>query len=370
MNIDEEYFKSEEFQELLSSYEESLETGNTPFLDVDDLVDLADYYNYTGDIDRAAEIVDDALELYPNDTLLNVFKARQALVDFDFDAAQGFADAIEDREAPDYHYLVAEITIARGHIDEADRYLRDLFLTMPADEVLDYVKDVANLYVDYGVYDKSYEWMLRSPKDDSDDFKELMARSLVGVGRYKEAQQLFNELLDHNPYSTLYWNALASAQFMDEDYSGAVTSCGYALAIDPEAPESQLTMANGLMQLGNYEEAADYYQRYLQQAPDDANAYVMLGHVWLSMGKVSDALPMFQAAVVCAPSDDQAIISAAHAYMALCYLENGQRGYFLLNLEKAAANRPDEARIILGHLFPEGMDPAEYYEYMLKKLLV
>lgn len=96
----------------------------------------------------------------------------------------------------------------------------------------------------------------------------------------------------------------------------------------------------------------------------------MLGHVWLSMGKVSDALPMFQAAVVCAPSDDQAIISAAHAYMALCYLENGQRGYFLLNLEKAAANRPDEARIILGHLFPEGMDPAEYYEYMLKKLLV
>ncbi|MBQ7512499.1 MAG: hypothetical protein IJU11_07120, partial [Prevotella sp.] len=89
MNFDEEYFKSDDFQELLSSYEESLETGNTPFLDVDDLVDLADYYNYTGDIDRAAEIVDDALELYPNDTLLNVFKARQALADFDFDAAQG-----------------------------------------------------------------------------------------------------------------------------------------------------------------------------------------------------------------------------------------------------------------------------------------
>lgn len=368
MNFDEEYFKSDEFQELLSSYEVSMETGNTPFLDIDDLIDLADYYNYTGDTDRATEIVDSALELYPNDVLLNVFKARQALAAFEFNAAQGFADAIGDKDAPDYHYLVAEIMIARGHVDEADRYLRDLFLTMPDDEVLDYVKDVANLYVDYSVYDKSYEWMMRSPRDDSDDFKELMARSLVGVGRYKEAQQLFNELLDHNPYSITYWNALASAQFMDEDYSGAVTSCGYALAIDPDALDSQLTMANGLVQLGNYEAAIEYYMRYLKQDPSDSNVYIMLGHLLLSMGRVKDALLMFQASVINASDDDQTFYFTAHAYMALCYLELGQRDSFLFNLKKAAANSPDEARMILGHLFPEGMSPADYYDYMVNKI--
>lgn len=48
MQIDDEYFDSKEFKEVLNSYEESIESGDTPFMDVDDLVDIADYYNYKG----------------------------------------------------------------------------------------------------------------------------------------------------------------------------------------------------------------------------------------------------------------------------------------------------------------------------------
>ena len=39
LNIDEEYFKSEEFQDLLERYEASINAGSTPFMDADDLVD-------------------------------------------------------------------------------------------------------------------------------------------------------------------------------------------------------------------------------------------------------------------------------------------------------------------------------------------
>ena len=40
MPFDEEYFNSEEFRELLDSYEASLDTGQQPFMDASDLVDI------------------------------------------------------------------------------------------------------------------------------------------------------------------------------------------------------------------------------------------------------------------------------------------------------------------------------------------
>jgi hypothetical protein len=38
------YFDSDEFRELLTDYEDALEQGRPVFLDSDELVDLADYY--------------------------------------------------------------------------------------------------------------------------------------------------------------------------------------------------------------------------------------------------------------------------------------------------------------------------------------
>ena len=174
MPFDEEYFNSDDFQQLLSSYEASVESGSTMFLDADDLVDIADYYNMKEEPERALEVVEQGLTLYPDDVLLNVFMARKALDEEDVREAEQIASRIGDKDAPDYHYLQAEILIAQGRIDEADRNLRDYGQTVDPDEYGDFVKDVANLYVDYDLSGKAYEWMLRSMGDDSDDFKELM----------------------------------------------------------------------------------------------------------------------------------------------------------------------------------------------------
>ena len=96
LNIDEEYFKSEEFQDLLERYEASINAGSTPFMDADDLVDIADYYSWKEDDDRAEEAIRCALELYPSSTLPNVFMARRALAEDDIEEAEMYADAIEN----------------------------------------------------------------------------------------------------------------------------------------------------------------------------------------------------------------------------------------------------------------------------------
>ena len=290
MSINEEYFNSEDFRELLNSYEASIEAGDQPFMDADDLVDIADYYNQDGKIDEALQVIEYALELYPNATLPNVFMAREALMNYDFEEARRYADCIEEHDDPDYHYLMAEIMIAEGQIEKADRYLRDYGLTVSADEYQDFIKDCANLYIDYGISNKAYQWLMRSKGDDSSDFKELMGRILFGLGKYKDSERVFNELIDRNPYSSKYWKALSGVQMMNEDYSGAVTSSEYAIAIDPDDPEGMLAKANALFHLGNYEEAEKYYQRYSEANPGDDSGQMELVFCYSALKQPEKAL--------------------------------------------------------------------------------
>ena len=174
-------------------------------------------------------------------------------------------------------YFEGEILIAEEKVEEADELFREQMKEIESDELMDYVYNVASLFFDYNCFNKAFEWVARSQGDDSDDFKELMARTLFGLGKYKDSERIFNELIDHDPYSTRYWIALASAQFMNEDYQSAITSSEYAIAIDPNDPDSVLSKANSLYNLENYESALTYYQRYSQILEDDEFGYLHQG---------------------------------------------------------------------------------------------
>ena len=318
MNIDENYFKSEEFQELLERYEASMNAGTNPFMDADDLVDIADYYSWKDHDDKAEEAIDYALELYPTATLPNVFKARKALNMDDIATAESYCNEIEDHDDPDYHYLIAEIKIAQGETEEADQYLREYSKSVEPDEYEDFVRDCANLYVDYGESEKAYEWMMRSKGDNSDDFKELMGRTLFGLGKYKDSERIFNELIERHPYAKRYWTALASAQYMNEDFSNAITSSEYAIAIDPKDPDAISGKAIGLFRLGNFEEALKYFKKYIELVPDDDIAILQEGICLFNLSRYEEAVTVLRMALALTPrhSHTQAQI---YQELAFCY---------------------------------------------------
>ncbi len=351
MNIDEEYFKSDEFQQLFSSYETSLASGEAIFLDADDLVDIADYYNLQGQHEQATAVVEQGLALYPDNVLLNVFMARKALDNDDIDEALRIAEGITDKDAPDYHYLQAEILIAQDRIDEADHYLRDYGKSVDPDEYNDFVMDVANLYIDYSVNQKALEWMMRIKAADSDDYKELMGRALFGLGKYKDSQRIFNELIDHNPFSKHYWTALATAQYMDEDYNGAVTSSEYAIAIDPTDPDSLLAKANGLMKLTNYDEALEYFKRFTAVCPDDPIGPLHQAACLVNLGRNGEAIPLLQHAMTLNDLDDDIMVQI-YQELAFAYSAEGELDRALDTLDRTESLDCDHADILVirGHL--------------------
>ena len=57
-----------------------------------------------------------------------------------------------------------------------------------------------------------------------------------------------------------------------------------------------------------------------------------------------------------------------YSYMALCCLNLKKKDEFLYYLKTAVERNPREARDVLKDLFPEDMQPEEYYEYMLNEV--
>lgn len=290
MTDDTAYFESKEFKDILRKYEESVESGHAIYMDADDLADIADYYQYHNRQEEACQAVNLALEFNPDAVGPLLFKGREALFKNDFDTAKTYAERILAADYLEGLYFQGEMMICEGHIEEADEFFREHQKDVMADEHTDYAYDVANIFSDYDAFEKAFEWIMRTKGDDSDDFKELLAHTLFGLGKYKDSERIFNELIDHNPYSSRYWNALANAQYMSEDYGAAITSSEYAIAINPDDTEGLLSKANSLYNLENYDIALSFYRKYSDKVPHDEAGYLHQGMCLINLGRYEEAI--------------------------------------------------------------------------------
>lgn len=349
--MSDEYFDSDEFRELLAEYEKAVNTGQPVFLDADELAEIADYYQMTDRQQEAKTAINLALSLSPGAIAPLTYCIHEALCDGNTQRAWQLLDQITEKNEPDYIYDRGEILIAEERIDEADDYFREELRKVPPEEYQDYVIDVANIYNDCGINEKAMEWVSRAKPENSPEFKELMARILFGLGKYKDSEQLFNELIDTDPFQKRYWNALASAQFMNEDYSHCIESSEYAIAIDPDDPEGLFAKANGLYRLDNYEKALEYYRRYLAQEPDDEFAILHESTCLINIGQADEAIERLNEAIELA-GPDSPYLPDIYQELSFAYSEKGEPDKAIDYLDMTNDLECDHVQILVikGHI--------------------
>ena len=108
MTDNEEYFKSEGFQNLLKQYEASVNSGQPIYMDADDLADIADYYQFNGRMNEADAAISLALEYNPDAVGPLLYKAREALSKNDYDTARAYADKMMKRWDVLAKYLIVK----------------------------------------------------------------------------------------------------------------------------------------------------------------------------------------------------------------------------------------------------------------------
>ena len=369
MKVGDEYFDSAEFKNLLNAYETSVNAGEPVFMDADELTDIADFYQYTNRMDKAEEAISLATSLSPGSIGPLTYRIHEALYNGDTQKAWYWLDQIIETSEPDYIYDRAEILISEGKVDEANQYLNEQFANISEEEQQDFIMDVANIFSECGQPGKAMEWITKGHSENTAPYKELMAHALFEMGKYKESQNIFNELVEADPFSNLYWTQLAAAQYMNEDYSASVQSSEYAIAIDPNDVAAMGAKANGLMKLENYEEATKFLNRYIEQVPNDVNALMQLSFCLRSMDQTEESLKVIRQAKEEAAKDIPLLVEILREE-AFLLMDMGQTNGALACLNETDAMDCDhsEMMVIKGHVLMGAKRFTEAQEYYKKAL--
>lgn len=350
------YFDTKEFKANLKKWEDAVASGNSVYLESEDLTDIAEYYHTIGRLDFARDVIDYAIQLFPGSTSPLVFRSRIALlIDGNIDEARKYAEMIDEKTDFDYYYIIAEIMIYDLHYSEANDYLiRQLDNIEDEDDREDYYFDVANLFADYECWDYAEQWLNRSSLTDSSDYKELKGRIALGTGKFTEGEDIYNKLIDENPFTGRYWNQLAASQFMRNDIAESIQSSEYSIAINPTDEEAILNKANGLFQLGNYEEALKYYRRYISLLPNDETGYMFIGITMANQNRLQEAIQYMQKAIDIAGKDSPNIPEILKQ-MAYIYSQLGKidKAFECIDKTKNLLCNHNEMLVLRGHIYME-----------------
>ena len=92
-------------------------------------------------------------------------------------------------------------------------------------------------------------------------YQEIDAQIASSEGNYVKSKKIYNKILDKDPYNNIYWNKLATVQYLSNEIDDSIVSCEYAIAIDPNDFEAYFNKANALFYLHKYEEALKNYKK-------------------------------------------------------------------------------------------------------------
>ena len=293
------YFENKEFKENLKKYEEAQKNGGNIYLDSEQLIDIAEYYQSLGDIDNAITTCEYAMTLWPDSMEPLLFRSRIALLEEDdADKADMFCERISDTDKTDeeYYLLKAEIMIAREQVDTADNYLKKFFYQEYTDDKDVIAIDVACLFADYAHYEKAKKW-LDIVKNKADEFYlETLTRVETGLGHYEQSKKINNKLLDKDPFSTENWRRLAYTQLQDNDFESCIQSADYALAIDNEDTDAMELQATAFHALGNIKKAIEIINHVISIEGNSDVTENQLGYCYLEIPDYDKALEHFRKA--------------------------------------------------------------------------
>ena len=345
------YFDKPEFRNLLARYEEMLTNGHTLYFEATELTDIAEYYAMQGDSEKAESALDYALCLHPENIDALIFKSRARLINGHPDEARHILDSITDQGDREVKFLRAELLMAARQYAQAEALLRAL--TEEEGYEANTYADIIDLLVDNGQNDMANFWideaLQRYPNHRL--LTESAAYSHAQQERFDEAVELYNQLLDIDPYSTYYWEELGKIHFRREEYDKAIEAFEFVIAINSdECYYALYAVANCYFNIGNYERAETHYHTIHERYPDTVDPLFHMGMCRVNLGDDDSALNYFTQALCTIPegSDEQAQI---YSQMSLIFSRKGQHAKAVSYTDEALKICPDNTELIImkGH---------------------
>ena len=286
MDLDE----SLEFQELLSHYRKAKAKGLPYYIDSDDYIDIAEYYIAHESLQEAYEVVEEGLSYHSDNKDLLSLRANTLIGMNRFDEAEEAVAMLNPDDDHDTYYYSGQLACAQNHDYETAEKLFRKWLKIEVGQCKDMSdreeaatrKREAYMHIIMSLSDLAEEddaqrllpqwidkYIQRCSPIPGDDIDVDIARICNINHLYSKEIELYNHILDSNPYMPQGWTYLASLQMVTGDVDGALNSVDFALAIDPDDTQALLVKGQGFLMRANYTVAEKSLRKYIELTHDD-----------------------------------------------------------------------------------------------------
>ena len=287
---DEAYFNDPEFLENLQKYEQACKNGESVYMDAEDLTDIAEYYMTQNREEEANQAISLALSLHPNSVDPLIFLARQQMFHDHLEEAIRIAESIPDQNDRETIFLWAELLIRSDRPEEALELIEAKVEDLDEDKAM-FLYDAACIFMDY----QDCQTALRLTKRLEEEYpkykklKKLKTDLLMNMEKYDEAIALLQDVLEEQPFSILAWKAIAEAHIGKCNYSEALDSVEYCLALNPKYTQALMIKAHCLFHLNHLTQAHEIYQQLKEITPEDGRLYYMDAITLTNIGRLDEA---------------------------------------------------------------------------------
>ena len=399
-----DFDESLEFQELLTHYRKAKEKGSPCYMDSDDYIDIAEYYISHEGIQEAFDVVEEGLSFHCDNPDLLSLRANTLIGLNRFDEAEAAVASLNPDDDHDVYYFNGQLACAKYRDYERAEKLFKKWLKIELSECREMSdKEEAStrqreayMHIMMSLSDLAEEgkaeqllpawiekYLQRCSPIPGDDIDLDIARICNINQLYQQEIELYNHILDSNPYLPQGWTYLASLQVLNGDIANSLNSVEFALAIDPDDTQALLVKGQDCLLLSNFAEAEKALTKYINLTHDDYYN-IALANCMMHMGKKEAAhqlldehrLPVIRSVKDRSAKADmwayiadiyriggyyteaiRAITNALRLYpdaphykmmKGSIYLDQGQMGKAVMNFLDVAAAEPNPVRVMLG----------------------
>ena len=348
-------------QELRKGFEEMLSSGISHYYELDDLEILAQSYEQESSFQMAFQVVAYGLELYPGNQLLLLCKAQYLLMLERVDEAKEVISTVVERSA-EYYLLLSEIELVQGN-EDASLAALDMLAGLP-DCTIDLCIDILDICVDLDRIDflSRFTHKVEARFDDASPYLRELALVYEEKENYNEAIELYNKILDINPFSTEDWFSLAKVHALCKDYDKAIEACDFALAINENDENVVAFKGYCLYDSERFSEAIEQFETFLQMTSDKAVAYELKAEVYARLEQHENAIEYLLKAIEIDSSNHNLYYQLAVNYYNMGELDNAVK-YLREAISYNVTDR--EARIFLGEILLQKDEYEEAYKQLL-----
>jgi tetratricopeptide (TPR) repeat protein len=289
---------SEGLAALVAQYESAQHSGKFGYLDLDNYLDIVEFYEQHFFAEKALAVLEKAILLYPFSAQLYI---KQAQILLDLDRSQEANDALD--KAHSYEPNALDILLTRVEIynrlqyfDEAHDILEQARqqISEDEDEYMDILLLEAALCESQHqfepAFDNLYSILKKMPDNEPASVRLRMLLEQVEIDFLTEILPLLQRLVDATPYSHWAWNNLGFALGRLQKTDEALEAFDYAVVIDDNFAFARYDAVDLLMQVERYQEATELLENCLVVFGAHAETFLKLAEAHYELKNYTEAL--------------------------------------------------------------------------------